>query len=294
MTAEARLLDPGLVRRIEGLELRARTVVEGVLSGIHRSPHRGSSVEFAEHREYGPGDDVKSIDWRVWGRRDAYYVKQFEEETNLKGYLVVDATASMGYGPKGATKLDYARTLAASLAYLLLKQQDAAGLLTFQSSLKNYVPPQANTTHLREILGVLAAVEPRGRANPEEVFTALADRIRRRGLLIYISDLLDDLDRTLRALKQFRHRRNDVVVFHVLDPAEIEFPFEDLTLFVGMEDDREVLADPRGIRKAYREEMAAFLDRCRRELLGDEIDYRLTPTSIPPDRTILDFLGRRP
>ena len=287
------LLDPLALARMANMTLRARHVVEGVLTGLHKSAHMGSSVEFVEHKEYSPGDEIKHIDWKVLGRSDKLYVKQYEDETNLRAYLLVDASASMGYASAGVTKLQYATYAAAALAYLLFQQTDAAGLALFGESVRDYVPALSKISHLPVVLGALERAKPEGQAHIPHVVDELSERIKRRGLVILFSDLLDDPEPVLAALKLFRHRRHELIVFHVLDPAEIEFPFEKTTLFRSMEDDRRVLSHPRSIAKHYRAELRRLMETYREQCLASRIDYWLLNTSAPLDRALTQYLATR-
>jgi len=287
------LLDPVTVARLANMTIRARTVVEGVLTGLHKSAHMGSSVEFVEHKEYSPGDEIKHIDWKVLGRSDKLYVKQFEDETNLRAYLLIDTSASMGYTSGGPTKLQYATYAAASLAYLMFQQTDAVGLAFMREHVHEYIPAIAKVSHLPVIMNALEDAEPKGKADLAQALDELADRVKRRGLIILFSDLLDDPQPILTALKLFRHRRHEVVVFHVLDRDEIDFPFEVTTLFESMEDDRRVLAHPRSIAKHYRAELRKLLETYREECLGNQIDYWLLDTSEPLDKALTQYLATR-
>src|SRR5687767_2411614 len=218
---ELRFLDPAVLARLGTLELRARTIVEGFLTGLHRSPFKGFSVEFAEYRQYMPGDDIASIDWKVYARTDRYYVKKFEEETNLDCYLLVDVSASMGYGSRGITKLQYASVLAASLAYLMNRQRDAVALTTFDDAIVTMVPPSARASHLRSILVTLDRIALGNKTDVSKPLHSMADAIGKRGMVVLISDLLDEPERVIDGLRHFRFRGTDVIVFHVMDPAEL-------------------------------------------------------------------------
>ncbi len=289
----AAVLDPLTVASIENMAVRARYVVEGTLTGLHKSPHMGSSVEFVEHKEYSPGDELKHIDWKVLGRSDKLYVKQFEDETNMRAYILVDTSASMGYASEGVTKLQYAVSAAAALAYLMLQQTDSVGLALFREQARPYIPPLAKSAHLPVILDALDAAKPEGRADLARVLDELSDRIKRRGLVIIFSDLLDDPAPILRALKLFRHRRHEIILFQVLDPWEIDFPFEKTTLFVSMEDDRRVVSDPKAIAKHYRLELRQLLETYRVECLANQIDYLLFNTGEPLNRVLTQYLATR-
>jgi uncharacterized protein (DUF58 family) len=290
-----RYLDPKVLSKISRLELRARSVVEGFISGLHKSPYHGFSVEFASHREYVPGDDTKHIDWKVWARADRYYIKQYEEETNLSSTILLDCSRSMVYGDArdGLTKFDYGCTVAASLAYLLQQQQDAVGLVTFDTGVRLSLPPSSHPSHLKLLLHELANTRPDDRTDVSEVFHRLAEQIRRRGLIVLISDLFVDVDTLTRALQHFRHKRHEVVVFQVMHEDELAFPFQDNVLFRGLEVDRQVLTEPRALRKAYLEAVERFLGGVRKSCANNGIDYRLLSTQEPLDAALASYLAFR-
>jgi uncharacterized protein (DUF58 family) len=289
------LLDPEVLAKLGTLKLRVRAIAEGVLAGLHKSPHHGQSVEFAEHKEYAPGDEIRHIDWKAYGKFDKYYVKRFEQETNLRAWLVVDGSGSMGYrGQEGRlSKLEYASALAASLAYLLVRQQDAAGLLVVDREVVRSVAPRAAATHLGAIVDTLAALEPRGETRLGAAVDYLVERAPRRCQVVVFSDLLDRDERVLRALSQLRRRKHEVTVFQVLDPAEIAFPFEDPTLFLSMEDARSVEAHGRDVRRGYLELLSRWLAEVKRTAAEADLDYLLCPTDRPLDEVLLPFLARR-
>ena len=290
---ELRFLDPAVIARLGTLELRARTIVEGFLSGLHRSPLRGFSVEFAEYRQYFPGDELSSIDWKVYARTDRYVVKKFEEETNLKGYLMLDVSASMTYGSDGMSKLEYGSVLAASLAYLMQSQRDAAGLVTFDDTIRTFVPPGLRPGHLSAILHALDRQETHRRSDAAPPLNQLADALSKRGLVVLISDLLDDQARVVKGLKHFRHRGCDVLVFHVLDRAELTFPFDRPVRFKDLEDASELVTNPARVRESYLAAINAFIDTYRRELGAAGIDYQVLDTSQPLDKALLTYLSTR-
>ena len=290
-----RFLDPKVLSKITRLELRARSVVEGFISGLHKSPYQGFSVEFASHREYVPGDDIKHIDWKVWARADRFYIKQYEEETNLSSTILLDCSRSMVYGdPRdGMTKFDYGCTVAASLAYLLQQQQDAVGLVTFDVAVRRNLAPSSHPSHLKLLLHELANTQPDDRTDVAEIFHRLAEQISRRGLIVLISDLFVDVDTLTRALQHFRHKRHEVVVFHVMHHDELEFPFQDNVLFRGLEIDRQVLTEPRALRRAYLEAVERFLGRVRKTCANNGIDYMLLSTRQPLDAALASYLAFR-
>ncbi len=289
------LLDPEVLARLGTLKLRVRAITEGILSGLHRSPHHGQSVEFAEHKEYAPGDDVRRIDWKAYGKFDKYYVKQFEQETNLRCYLTVDASGSMGWkGAEGRlTKLEYASSLAASLAYLLVRQADAAGLVLCAGQVVKAVPPAASAGHLQPIVEALEGAVPQGETRLASAVDWVVENAPRRAAVVVLSDLFDADERIMKRLAQLSRRKHEVTLFHVLDPAEIEFPFEDPTLFLSMEDGRSVEANGRDVGKGYRALVAEWLERTRREAAEADVDYALCRTDRPLDEVLLPFLARR-
>jgi uncharacterized protein (DUF58 family) len=287
------LLDANTLSRLAGVKLRARAVMEGVLSGLHKSPHQGQSVEFAEHKEYAPGDEIRHIDWKAYGKFDKYYVKRFEHETNLRCYLVLDGSASMGYRSGPLSKLQVAATLAGALSYLLVRQQDAAGLTVVRGQGSVDVPARASAGHLGTLLDTLEALSPEGTTDLFAAADHLAEKVQRRSLICVFSDLFDDRPEALRRIFQLRQRKNDVAVFHVLDPAELEFPFDDPTLFLSMEDSRRIEVNAREIKQSYLEEMAAFLEQVKQDCARADVDYVLARTDAPLDQVLLQFLARR-
>ncbi len=288
-------LDPEVLSRVRGLDLKARLIVEGFVSGLHRSPYHGFSVEFAEHREYVPGDDLRHVDWKVYGKSDRYYLKQFEEETNFACWLLLDASESMAYrSPQAAmSKLEYAKHIAAALAWLVIQQQDAAGLVTFGSTVNEFVPPSSQPSHLKQVLHLLEQCEATGETALGPVLNDLAERARRRGLVILLSDLFDDPSSLLAGLKHFRHRRHDVSLLHIIDPAEQDFPFDEPTLFKGLELPQEAMTEPRSIRDAYRQEFQSFQTIVQRETRELNMDYVLLRTDQPLDEALRAFLQSR-
>ncbi|MFQ5894605.1 MAG: DUF58 domain-containing protein [Nitrospinota bacterium] len=285
--------DPHLIARIATLPLKARWVVEGLMSGVHRSRARGFSVEFEEHRAYSPGDEIRHIDWKAFGRFDRYLIKEYEEETNLRAHLVVDASASMDYASEGITKWDYACYLTAALAYLALRQQDAVGLLTCAGTVGRRIPPKATRRHLLELLDALERQRPRGQTGLAEALGELAAALRRRGLVVVASDLLAEPEPLLRALQLFRLKGNDVIVFHILDPAELHFPFEELTRFEDLETLQRVTVEPEVIRETYHLAVRRFVETYRKACREHQVDYVLLDTSVPLDRGLVRYLAWR-
>src|SRR5256714_2671074 len=290
-TPTRRLADPQTLARIARLELRARVVVEGVISGMHKSPHRGYSVEFAQHRDYSPGDEIRHIDWKVFGRSDRLYVKQFEEETNLKAYLVVDTSASMNYRSGGLSKLDYGVIIAAALSSLLLQQRDSVGLALFNAGITTFIPPASTPTHLRMLLGQLESITTAPKTGISHTFHDLAERIKRRGLILVLSDLFDDPHEVLKGLQHFRHRKHEVIVFHLLDRAELTFPFKETALFEGMENEGLLPAEPNALRREYQRAFDSYVSTLRRGCRELGMDYVQMPTDLPLDVALAQYLS---
>ena len=290
---ELRYLDPAVIARIGSMELRARAIVEGFLSGLHRSPAQGFSVEFSEYRQYMPGDDTSLIDWKLYARSDRHYVKKFEEETNLECHLLLDVSGSMGYGSVGVTKQEYGAYLAASIAYLMNRQHDAIGLLAFADRIVQHLPASARPGHLRRLLLTLDALRAERGSDLSKPLDRLAEALSRRGMAVLISDLLDDPAEVVRGLRHLRFRGVDVIVFHLLDPAELTFPFENAARFRDLETGAELTAVPSAVRARYLEEVQAFIALYRRELQLAGIDYCLVDTSQALDAALLAYLSAR-
>lgn len=290
---ELRFLDPAVIARIGSMELKARTVVEGFLAGLHRSPFKGFSVEFAEYRQYVPGDDLSTIDWKVYARSDRYYVKKFDEETNVECHVLLDVSGSMGYGSASVTKLAYGSFLAASLAYLMHRQRDAVGFMAFDDDIVTHLAASARPGHLRSVLLALDQVSLGRRSNVAKPLHQLADALTKRGIVVLLSDLLDEPDRIIQGLKHLRFRGADVVVFHLLDDDELSFPFERLTRFCDLETTDEVMAAPLEVRNHYLREIGSLVSRYKRELRLVGIDYQLVKTSKPLDFALMRYLSTR-
>jgi uncharacterized protein (DUF58 family) len=286
--------DPKVLAGISNLYLRARWVVEGIMSGLHRSRAKGFSVEFEAHREYSPGDEIRRIDWKALGKFDRYFIKEYEDETNLRAYLCLDTSASMDYASDGVTKFEYGCTLTASLAYLILRQQDAAGLVTFSNRIESFVPPRAKRDYLTQILHALETRGPAGETNVGRILEDVAGQIKRRGLVVLVSDLLDEPEQILKGLRLFRFKGNDVIVFHLLDPAELELPFDGNVLFEDTEiSNLRVVADPRAIRETYRQVVDEFVREMRKQCHDSAIDYQLISTATPLDQALASYLSWR-
>lgn len=285
--------DPVTLSKIANMELRAKLVVDGVLSGIHKSPYKGSSIEFLEHKEYSPGNEIKHIDWKVLARTDKYYIKEFEEETNLKCYIFIDCSGSMGYKSTGISKFEYAATIAASLAYLLLKQSDLVGLICFSDKVMQYIPPRSQLTHLHVLLNALTELTTAGKSNTSAILNEFVEKIGRRSLIIIISDFFDDTKKIIHQLKYFLFKKNEVVLFHILDPYELTFPFEAITFFESLEDERRILADPKSMKEQYLSEINHFIEQFKQSCFENKIDYWLIDSSTPLDQALIKFLARR-
>lgn len=273
--------------------MKARLVVEGFIAGLHRSPYHGFSVEFAEHRQYMPGDSLRNIDWKVYGKTDRYFVKEFEEETNLKAYLLLDVSGSMGYSSNGINKLEYSSYLCAALSYLMLKQRDSVGLVIFDQKIKKYIPPKSTLSHLHNLLRELDKLSPSEPTNISSALHQMAERIKRRGLIILLSDLFEQPEEIISGLKHFRHKKHEVIVFHILDPKERSFAFEDEAVFKDLETNEEIMTSPWQIRKEYQDRLKELLNRYTLECRESLIDYVLLDTSVPFDRALFSYLNKR-
>lgn len=275
------------------MELRARHIVEGFLSGMHRSPYFGQSVEFLQHREYTIGDDLRHVDWKVWARQDRLVIKQYEEETNLRCILMVDTSASMSYGKGPLNKYEYACTVAVSLAYLILKQQDAVGCVAFDDDVRAKVPIRSKRTHLQSVIESLSVTEPRDKTDMQSIFRNVAESYPRRGMVVVVSDLLTDPKALLKGLKLLRRQGHDVMVFHIMDDDELDFPFTGPTRFDGLESLDYLNCNPRALREGYLEAVNEFLDEVRRGCAHNTVDYALIRTSEPLDAALATYLSTR-
>src|SRR5438270_9514792 len=294
-------LDPLALAKVRSLEMQARLIVEGYLSGMHKSPYHGFSVEFAQHREYVPGDDLKHLDWKVYSRTGRFYLKQYEEETNLACWLLVDCSESMQYGsgPPGddgrplVSKYDYASMAAAALAYLILQQQDSSALVTYDNAVRQFLKPSSQPSHLKQMVACLNRGPARERTRLAPIFHDLAERIPRRGIVVILSDLFDEPSDILTGLKHLRHKRHEVIVMHVLDRAELEFPFQEATLFRGLEQYPELLTDPRSLRDGYLEQIHTFVTDLQRGCLNQNIDYVQLRTDHSLGTVLAGYLAHR-
>jgi uncharacterized protein (DUF58 family) len=293
MTQEMTYLDPTVLASISNLELRARYAVEGFINGLHRSPFRGFSVEFSEYRHYHPGDDIRHVDWKLFARSGEHYVKQYEEETNVRCNIMVDCSASMGYGSGNVSKLEYAKTLASALAYFMTKQRDAVGLVTFDHKVKDYLPSRYRQGHLMRILRTLAKATLGQQTNLSRPISDTAFSFQRKGLIILISDLLDDPEIIVKDLQHLRFKGNDVIVFHTMDAAELTFPFDRYAEFEDIESHERLRAAPHVVRKVYLQELDNFCDYYRKNCRRSGIDYALLNTSEPLNTALSTYLTKR-
>ena len=297
MNELTKYLDPKVLGRIQRLDLMARLVVEGFLSGMHRSPFHGPAVEFAQHRQYTPGDDIKHIDWKVHAKTDRYYIKQYEQETNLKATFLVDVSESMRYAStaarNGMSKYHYAACVAASLGLLLLKQQDAVGLATFDEDLRSVVPAAASPNHIKALVHALDTARIANKTSLEPVCHSLAEKIPRRGMVCLVSDLLVDTDGLIRGLQHFRHREHEVMVMHVLDQDELTFPFQGNTMFTALEGAGRLAVEPRALRDGYLRALDEFCGDVRRRCVANRIDYKLISTADNLGSALSSFLAAK-
>jgi uncharacterized protein (DUF58 family) len=293
MTDSKRFLHPDVVKRIARLDLRARHVVEGFLSGMHRSPYFGQSVEFLQHRPYTPGDDLRYVDWKVWAKQDRLFVKQFQEDTNLRLTLLVDVSASMRYGAGAMSKYEYASTIAVSLAYLVLRQQDAVGCLAFDEAARVTVPQRTKRNHLDSIIQALDVSEPANKTDLYQIIRNAAETFPRRGMMVLVSDLLVEREGLFRGLKLLRSRGHDAIIFHVLDDDELDFPFNGPTRFEGLEVPAQLKCNPRALREGYLAALAAYLDEVRHGCGRHNVDYALLRTSQPLGAALATYLNHR-
>lgn len=287
-------LKPETVSKLKGMELRARMVVEGFIAGLHKSPYHGFSVEFAEHRQYMPGDSIRDIDWKLYGKSDKFFIKQYEEETNLKGYLLLDCSRSMAYHAGAEiSKLDYAGMLSGALSYMMLRQRDSVGLVTFDQRIRRYIPPRSRAGHLHVMLKEIADQRPSEQTDIAQTLHEMAERIKRRGLVIIMSDLLDEADKIISGLKHFRYNQHEVIVFHILDPRERDFAFSGDALFRDMETGEEITTSPYQIKRDFQKQVKAFAETIAVACRQSNIDYHPIDTSMPFDKALYAFLGKR-
>lgn len=289
-----KFLDPLVISKLKTLELRARMVVEGFKVGLHRSPYHGFSVEFSEHRPYMQGDALKNVDWKVFAKSEKYFIKQYEEETNLICNVFVDISKSMNYKHTAKiTKLEYATILAAALAYVMIDQQDSVGLAIYSDKIHSYLPPKSNRVYLKTILSALDKIKPEGATATSRCLDSVADKIKKRGLTIIISDFFDDLDSILNALKHIHYKKNEVIIFQVLDPVEKNFGFDHDSIFVDIETGEQITTQPHQIQRAYQQAMNEYLSKLKSECLNYGIEYNLIDTNQPFDKALISYFAKR-
>lgn len=294
MTDYRKYLRPETISKIQGIDLKARLVVEGFITGLHKSPYHGFSIEFAEHRQYMPGDEIKFIDWKVFARTDRYYVKQYEDETNLRCTIIVDSSASMSYASKGnISKFEYSCYLAAAMAFMMMKQQDAVGLALYDTDIRSYLPARSKTSYIQEILRTLGNTTPSNQTGTGVALNRIAERVSRRGLVIILSDFFDDIETITTALKRFRHNNHEVLVFQILDPRERDFNFGVDAVFRDMETGEELTTQPYQIKGAYKEALENFTERLKSVCRERKIDYMLLDSAEPFDTALVQYLAKR-
>ena len=293
MSESLNFLDPTVLAGLANLELRARVVVEGFLSGLHKSPHRGFSVEFNDYRHYQRGDDMRHIDWKLYARSEKFYIKQYEDETNVRCMVVLDTSASMSYSSGGTSKMDYGITLASALAYFINRQRDAVGLITFDEKVNEYLPAKCRQLHLMRILRTLAQIKPGKKTDAVKPLTDLAASLNKKSMVVLITDMLDDEERIIKTLQTLRGMGNDVIVFHVMDDAELNFTFNEASEFVDMENNETFITTPAAIRKAYLENLNEFLSFCKKRCQSSGVDYCLLNTSEPLDAALSSYMSKR-
>ncbi len=290
--SQTNYLNPEILARLSRLDLKARLVVEGFMSGLHASPYKGFSQEFADYRPYIAGDETKRIDWKVYGRRDRYYIKEFREETSLRAYILFDKSGSMAYGRK-ITKMEYSKYLAASLAYLLYRQKDSVGIASFDKKINQIIPPSSKKINFLQILKLIDQAQASGETSLSQVIFELAKKIKRRGLIIIISDLLDDPNEIVKALRSFRSRKHELIVFQILDPDEVTFPFQEPSRFYDLENNSELVIQPALLRDSYQKKFRLMLEFYQRKLLEFNIDYVMLNTRTEYDRALFAYLEKR-
>ena len=293
MSESLNFLDPTVLAGLDNLELRARVVVEGFLSGLHKSPHRGFSVEFNDYRHYQRGDDMRHIDWKLYARSEKFYIKQYEDETNVRCMVVLDTSASMAYSSGGTSKMDYGITLASALAYFINRQRDAVGLITFDEKVNEYLPAKCRQPHLMRILRTLAQIKSGKKTDAVKPLTDLAASLNKKSMVVLITDMLDDEEGIIKTLQTLRGMGNDVIVFHVMDDAELNFAFNEASEFVDMESNETFITTPAAIRKAYLERLNEFLSFCKKRCQSSGVDYCLLNTSEPLDAALSSYMSKR-
>jgi len=293
MSEPLNFLDPTVLAGLDNLELRARVAVEGFLSGLHKSPHRGFSVEFNDYRHYQRGDDMRHLDWKLYARSDKFYIKQYEDETNVRCVILLDTSASMGYSSGGLSKLNYGVTLASALSYFIMRQRDAVGLITFDDQVREYIPAKCRQPHLMHILRTLSTVESGTKTDVVKPLTDLAASLTKKSIVILITDMLDDEERIINTLQNLRGMGNDIITFQIMDDAELNFPFNEASEFIDMENNESYITSPAAIRKAYLNNLNEFLSYCKKKCQSSGVDYCLLNTAEPLDEALTSYMSKR-
>jgi len=293
MSESLNFLDPTVLAGLDNLELRARVAVEGFLSGLHKSPHRGFSVEFNDYRHYQRGDDMRHLDWKLYARSDKFYIKQYEDETNVRCVILLDTSASMGYSSGGLSKLNYGVTLASALSYFIMRQRDAVGLITFDDQVREYIPAKCRQPHLMHILRTLSTVESGTKTDVVKPLTDLAASLTKKSIVILITDMLDDEERIINTLQNLRGMGNDIITFQIMDDAELNFPFNEASEFIDMENNESYITSPAAIRKAYLNNLNEVLSYCKKKCQSSGVDYCLLNTAEPLDEALTSYMSKR-
>ena len=293
MSESLNFLDPTVLAGLANLELRARVAVEGFLSGLHKSPHRGFSVEFNDYRHYQRGDDMRHLDWKLYARSDKFYIKQYEDETNVRCVILLDTSASMDYSSGGLSKLNYGVTLASALSYFIMRQRDAVGLITFDDQVRDYIPAKCRQPHLMHILRTLSTVESGTKTDVVKPLTDLAASLTKKSIVILITDMLDDEERIINTLQNLRGMGNDIITFQIMDDAELNFPFDEASEFIDMENNESYITSPAAIRKAYLNNLNEFLSYCKKKCQSSGVDYCLLNTAEPLDEALTSYMSKR-
>ncbi len=287
-------LDPDTIAKLGNMELRARMVVEGFITGMHKSPYHGFSVEFSQHRQYRPGDEIRFLDWRVYGRSGRYYIKEFEEETNLRSMLCVDTSASMRFSSNNRlSKFEYSCYLSAALAMLMIQQRDAVGLALYNKQITSFLPPNSKPSYISQILSILENVVPSDTTGTAVALELLAERIKRRGLIVVFSDFFDNTESIIKAIRHLRHKRHEVILFHILDPREVDFDFGNSANFIDLETGEQMVTQPHQIKKSYVETMHNFINNLKKECMHHNVDYNLITTDVSFDKALIDYIIKR-
>ena len=286
-------LSSEIISKVSPLSIKARLLVEGLIVGMHKSPYHGFSVEFSEHRPYNKGDEIRNIDWKIWGKTDKYFVKEYEEETNLLSHIILDQSKSMTYASNSISKLEYAKILSASLAYLMLKQQDGVGLTLFDSSIRTSIEPKSKSNHIKSLFSIMEKSKPGSDTNIGDILHISAESMKKKGLIILISDFFDDLEAIISGIKHYRYKGNEVILFHILDPQELNLDFNERTEFIDLETEESITTDPWHIQNDYNKEMKKFIEELKLQCKQNKVDYSLITTDTPVEIALFDYLIKR-